>query len=130
MPMTPDEALADLEQISVQIRSAVICDHAGGVAAATVPAPAADRLARLASEIWESADSARRDLGRDALSQLELTTTEGSVFVVRDSDRTMLATTGANPTVGLVFYDLKSCLHALAKDASAAAIEEGPDGSS
>ena len=127
--MTPDEALADLEQISVQIRSAVICNLAGTVAAATVPQPAADRLARLASEIWESADVARRELGRDALSQLELTTTEGSVFVVRDSDRTMLATTGVNPTVGLVFYDLKSCLHALSKDAGVAAGEEDPDGS-
>ena len=129
--MTPDEALADLEQISVQIRSAVICNLAGTVAAATVPQPAADRLARLASEIWESADVARRALGRDALSQLELTTTEGSVFVVRDSDRTMLATTGVNPTVGLVFYDLKSCLHALSKDAGVpAALEEESDGSS
>ena len=127
--MTPDEALADLEQISVQIRSAVICDRAGVVAAATVPSPSAERLARLASEIWEGADAARRDLGRDALSQLELTTTEGSVFVVRDADRTMLATTGANPTVGLVFYDLKSCLHALSRDDGAAALEEAPDGS-
>ena len=51
------------------------------------------------------------------------------MFVVRDSDRTMLATTGVNPTVGLVFYDLKSCLHALSKDAGVGAGEEDPDGS-
>jgi len=29
---------------------------------------------------------------------------------VRDGDRRIAATTVANPTVGLVFYDLKSCL--------------------
>jgi hypothetical protein len=32
------------------------------------------------------------------------------VFVVREGDRIIAATTSADPTVGLVFYDLKSCL--------------------
>jgi hypothetical protein len=32
------------------------------------------------------------------------------VFVVRDGERRIVATTVADPTVGLVFYDLKSCL--------------------
>jgi hypothetical protein len=36
------------------------------------------------------------------------------VFVVRDSERLIAATTTAAPTVGLVFYDLKSCLRAAA----------------
>ena len=124
MPMTPDEALADLAQISVQIRAAVICDHDGSLAASTVSKPSGERLARLAGEIWEGADAARRELGRDALAQLELTTTEGSVFVVRDDARTMLATTGPNPTVGLVFYDLKSCLHAIATPSASVPVED------
>ena len=42
--------------------------------------------------------------------QLEASTSEGSVFVVREDDRGIVATTGRQPTVGLVFYDLKSCL--------------------
>jgi predicted regulator of Ras-like GTPase activity (Roadblock/LC7/MglB family) len=70
-------------------------------------------LSRLAREIWEAADSSRRDLGRDALTQVELSIAQGSVFVVRDERHVLLATTAPDPTVGLVFYDLKSALHAL-----------------
>jgi len=41
---------------------------------------------------------------------------EGSVFVVRDDGRLIAATTTPEPTVGLVFYDLKSCLRAAAPE--------------
>ena len=44
------------------------------------------------------------------MSQLEASTQDGSVFVVRDGGRAVVATTAPDPTVGLVFYDLKSCL--------------------
>ena len=44
------------------------------------------------------------------MTQLEASTQDGSVFVVRDGARRIAATTSAAPTVGLVFYDLKSCL--------------------
>jgi len=37
-------------------------------------------------------------------------TPEGSVFVVVDDARMAIATTGGDPTVGLVFYDLKTLL--------------------
>ena len=118
--MSPDEAITDLKRISVQIDETVLCDHAGEVLASTrSDAAVAERLARLAVEIWEAADAGRRDLGRDALSQVELSTTLGSVFVVRDDERIALGTTGPDPTVGLVFYDLKSCLHAVARSAGA-----------
>jgi hypothetical protein len=40
----------------------------------------------------------------------------GSVFVVRDGGRTIVATTTPEPTVGLVFYDLKTCLRAIDAD--------------
>jgi hypothetical protein len=38
------------------------------------------------------------------------------VFVVVDGERMAVATTGADPTVGLVFYDLKTLLRQLAQD--------------
>ncbi len=38
------------------------------------------------------------------------------MFVVRDGERTIAATTGPQPTVGLVFYDLKSCLRSVAAE--------------
>jgi predicted regulator of Ras-like GTPase activity (Roadblock/LC7/MglB family) len=112
--MDGHEALADLKQISVQIEAAVIADHAGAVLACSPDdGPTGELLCRLAREIWEAADASRRDLGRDALTQVELSTAQGSVFVVRDERHVLLATTAPDPTVGLVFYDLKSALHAL-----------------
>ena len=47
------------------------------------------------------------------MSQLEASTVTGSVFVVRDGDRLIAATTSPEPTVGLVFYDLKTCLRSI-----------------
>ena len=47
------------------------------------------------------------------VSQLEAATAEGSVFVVRDGGRTIVATTRPEPTVGLVFYDLKTALRSI-----------------
>jgi len=44
------------------------------------------------------------------LTQLEIATGEGNVFVVRDGKTVIAATTGSQPTAGLVFYDLKSSL--------------------
>ncbi len=49
----------------------------------------------------------------DEFAQLEVALQAGSVFVVRDGDRLIAATTPPEPTVGLVFYDLKSCLRDL-----------------
>jgi predicted regulator of Ras-like GTPase activity (Roadblock/LC7/MglB family) len=119
--MDAQEALADLKQISVQIVHAVVADASGGVAGSTLPdSPSAERLARSAQELWEAADGARRELGRDELAQLEVATPEGSVFLVRDSARLIIATTSADPTVGLVFYDLKACLRAIAEGAAGA----------
>ena len=40
------------------------------------------------------------------------------MFVVVDGDRMAVATTGADPTVGLVFYDLKTLLRQVATTAS------------
>ena len=98
----------------MQIEAAVIADHGGAVLACSPDdGPTGELLCRLAREIWEAADSSRRDLGRDALTQVELSTAQGSVFVVRDERHVLLATTAPDPTVGLVFYDLKSALHAL-----------------
>ncbi len=88
------------------------------MAGSTLPDGAsADRLARSARELWEAADGARRELGRDELAQLEVATPDGSVFLVRDAARMIIATTSADPTVGLVFYDLKACLRSIAESA-------------
>jgi len=50
---------------------------------------------------------------RPGVQQLEAATLAGSVFVVRDGERMIAATTTPEPTVGLVFYDLKTCLRSI-----------------
>jgi hypothetical protein len=102
-------ALADLTEISTQIEAAVIFDREGTVLGATVDDDRAGRLAGSALELFRAADEQREQ----DLVQLHAALQGGSVFVVRDADRLIAATTTQEPTVGLVFYDLKSCLRAL-----------------
>jgi hypothetical protein len=50
------------------------------------------------------------------VTQLEAATSDGSVFVVRDGESAIAATTRPEPTVALVFYDLKTALRASRAD--------------
>ena len=106
-------ALADLTEISSQIEAAVLLDQSGAVVAATEGA--GESLGTAAQALLAAADEAR-GAGQRALTQLEAATLDGSVFVVRDGGRTIAAITAPEPTVGLVFYDLKSCLRGAAEE--------------
>lgn len=117
--MDPGQALADLMEISSQVRAAVIVASDGTVEAAQ-PSGTGDALAAAARDLLEAA-GAVRSTGDSSVTQLEAATRGGSVFVVRDSGRIVAATTGASPTVGLVFYDLKTCLRSLMGDKEAEA---------
>jgi predicted regulator of Ras-like GTPase activity (Roadblock/LC7/MglB family) len=118
--MDAAQALADLTEISSQIQAAALIEPDGEVAASTLPDEArAGAFARAASELVSAAESVR-SMGGESLTQLEVATAEGSVFVVRDAGRTIAATTSPEPTVGLVFYDLKSCLRSAADEQPAA----------
>jgi predicted regulator of Ras-like GTPase activity (Roadblock/LC7/MglB family) len=114
LPATMDaqQALSDLTEISSQIQAAVVFDDDGKVAGTTVSDSArADALAAAAGRLFAAAQEANE--GKSPLTQLEVATGEGSVFVVRQGQTTIAATTGSNPTVGLVFYDLKSTLRSV-----------------
>jgi predicted regulator of Ras-like GTPase activity (Roadblock/LC7/MglB family) len=108
--MDAQQALADLTEISSQIRAAVVFDDKGKVAGSTFDDSArAEELARNAAELLSIADGVKSGNGAE-VTQLEAATEEGSVFVVREGSTRIAATTGVDPTVGLVFYDLKSAL--------------------
>lgn len=109
------QALADLTEISSQIESALVLDADGSTMASTVDGTRAEDLARTTTELLAAVGRASGD-GAGALAQLEVATGGGSVFVVRDEQRTIVATTGTEPTVGLVFYDLKSTLRSVAAE--------------
>jgi hypothetical protein len=104
--MDAAQALADLTEISSQVEAAVLFDESGEVAGATLPGEGAAALARAAGELLERASA----LGSGDITQVEASTPDGSVFVVSEGLRRIAATTGPDPTTGLVFYDLKSAL--------------------
>src|SRR5437879_13114840 len=113
--MDAARALTDLMEISSQVRSAAIFGADGAVAASTFDDDElAGGFARRAAALREAAGGVRPS--GVPVSQLEVATADGSVFVVRDGERTSAATTSADPTVGLVFYDLKSCLRDSAQE--------------
>src|SRR5438876_10925053 len=102
--MDAAQAVADLTEISSQIEAAVLFDESGSVQASTLAdGPSAEALARGAADLLERAGAFRS--AHAEVTQLDVATPEGSVFVVRDGARRIAATTAADPTVGLVFYD-------------------------
>jgi hypothetical protein len=106
------QALADLVEISSQIESAVLAKSDGSVLASTL----ADKE-RSQAVIREALDLVGGD-GNP--TQVEAILPEGCVFVVRDDERLVVAVTGRDPTSGLVFYDLKTCLRLAGEEPEAA----------
>ena len=109
--MDAAQALADLTEISSEVTQVVILDRDGSLLATTVvDDDRAGRLAAAITRLVEEAERLAQARGLGQLAQLEASTLEGSVFAVRRDGRLIAATTRPDPTVGLVFYDLKHCL--------------------
>jgi predicted regulator of Ras-like GTPase activity (Roadblock/LC7/MglB family) len=114
--MEAAQALADLTEISSQIEAAVLADADGAVVASTfTEEERATGAARAALDLLAAAEE-ERGSGAERLVQLQAATPEASVFVVRDDRHVVAAVTRAEPTVGLVFYDLKTCLRLLGEE--------------
>ncbi len=113
-PMDASAALERLRDLSSQVGAAVVFERGGKVLGSTFDDERAKRAASAAEALL--ADAERRDDRGGAgaeLAQLEVALQDGSVFVVRHGERVIAATTPPDPTVGLVFYDLKSALREL-----------------
>ena len=113
--MNAVQALADLVEISSQIESAVLAGADGTVLGSTLADPA--RAEAIAGEARGLLDAAAGPAGTP--SQIEVSFHEGCVFIVTDGERLVAAVTGRDPTAGLVFYDLKTCLRLSAEQESA-----------
>jgi hypothetical protein len=107
--MDAAQAIGDLTEISPQVRHVVALAPDGSLLGSNLSDDAAaQRLADGAGRLVDAAEEMR-----PGVLQLEAATLAGSVFVVRDGERTIAATTTPEPTVGLVFYDLKTCLRSI-----------------
>jgi predicted regulator of Ras-like GTPase activity (Roadblock/LC7/MglB family) len=109
-------ALADLVEISPQIEAAAVVAGDGELAGSVgVPGPRASVLARAVRELLEGAAEFRSDQGR--VTQLHAELAGGDVFAVAGSgEQAIVAVARERTSPGLVFYDLKRCLSALADE--------------
>jgi predicted regulator of Ras-like GTPase activity (Roadblock/LC7/MglB family) len=127
--MDAAQALADLTEISSQVTLVAILDRDGSILATTVrDAGGAERFVAPARKLLEQADRLALARGLPELSQLEASTLDGSVFAVRRDGRLIVATTRSDPTVGLIFYDLKHCLGSIDDAPAGAAADPPSDG--
>jgi predicted regulator of Ras-like GTPase activity (Roadblock/LC7/MglB family) len=113
--MDAQQAIADLTEISPQVRDVAVVGLKGSVVGTNAAAERAEAIVAAARELLAAAD----ELHGGEVAQLEAATAAGSVFAIRDDGRLIAATTSFEPTVGLVFYDLKTCLRSIDPDKTA-----------
>jgi predicted regulator of Ras-like GTPase activity (Roadblock/LC7/MglB family) len=114
--MEAGRALADLVEISPQIEAAAVVAGDGEAAGSVgIPEGREAVLARAVRELLDGAAAFRSDHGR--VTQLHASLADGDVFAVAGEERTIVAVTRESPAPGLVFYDLKRCLAAIADEA-------------
>jgi hypothetical protein len=110
--MDANEALDRLLEVSEDIRVAVVFERGGEPIAATTDDEGARELAGLGDAMLAYADALRDAFG---VRQVEGVTPEGSVFVVRDGDRAVVAIAAPGALVGLVQHDLRMLLGNLSR---------------
>jgi outer membrane biosynthesis protein TonB len=114
--MDAAQALADLIEVSSQIEGAVLLGPGEEVSASTWADDRGDRVAAAARALVAAAEETQ---GGSSLTQLHGASEEGGVFCVREGDRMVAAVTRPDPTVGLVFYDLRTTLRLAPEQAEA-----------
>jgi hypothetical protein len=111
-PMEPNDALGELLEVSDDIEAAVVFERGGEPIAATVPDDDAGELAALGDAMLVYAGTLRD--AREAV-RVEGMTPAGSVFVLRDGERAVLAIAAPGALVGLVQHDLRMLLRKLSR---------------
>jgi predicted regulator of Ras-like GTPase activity (Roadblock/LC7/MglB family) len=111
--MEPNEALAELLTLSSQVVDVAILGGSGFVLASSGTPEHGEKLAGIAAELLTTAAEVRP--GGD-VARVEVKLDEGSVFVVSEGGRSVIARTVPEPTAGLVVYDLRTALHRLDED--------------
>lgn len=110
------QALADLAEISPQVEAALVFDAGDRVAGAVgVPEGREALLVGAARELVQAAAESGREGG--SVTQIHASLGEHDLFLVGggSGERGIVAVTAGRSAPGLVFYDLKRCLAAVAE---------------
>ncbi len=109
---TAKEAIQELLEMSASIRHAVLVRGESEVLASTFANSQSEAaMVALGRRMLEEARMEAKEMDRPALTQLYVESTSGCVFIVSgEKDTWLAATTGTDPTVGLVLYDVNTAL--------------------
>jgi hypothetical protein len=107
--VTVDEAIRDLLNVSTDMQGVAVLDPEGALASAGPGAVAAD-LAATAGRLWEAAVVRAAGLGDSPLDHLVVQDAKGAVAMLASRGRRIAAVTGPRPAVGLLLFDLRTCL--------------------
>ncbi len=95
--MEPTEVLAELMSLSSQIEDVAILGGSGFVLGSSGTPERGEQLARVAAELLAAAADVRP---AGEVSRIEVRRATGSVFVVSEGGRSVVATTVPEPTAG------------------------------
>ena len=117
--MDAAQALADFLELSPHVEAAAVFRGGELLGAAGVGEESAAQLADGAARLLDAAGEFRSDGAR--VTQIRAELGDGSLFVVREreGERAALAVAGPRATPGLVFFDLKRALAAVAEEPAA-----------
>jgi predicted regulator of Ras-like GTPase activity (Roadblock/LC7/MglB family) len=107
--VTIDEAIRDLLNVSTDIQGVAVLGPDGDVAAAGPGAVAAD-LAATAAWLWEAALERAATLAESPLDHVVVQDARGAVAMLAARGRRIAAVTGPRPALGLLLFDLRTCL--------------------
>ena len=113
--MDAAQALAELTELSSQVERAAVLGADGSVLASTEDdAQATERLMRAGLDLVTAAFEL--NASPQEVIRVDVELADGSLFVIREGGRTIVATSGSQPTTGLVVYDLRTCLQRIGED--------------
>ena len=107
--MTVDEAIRDLLNVSTDIQGVAVLGPEGDIVAAGPGAVAAD-LAATSGRLWETAVERAAAVEESPLDHVVVQDANGAVAMLAAHGRRIAAVTGPRPAVGLLLFDLRTCL--------------------
>lgn len=109
---TAKEAIQELLEMSASIRHAVLVRGENEILASTFANGQSEAsMVSMARRMLEEARMSAKEMERSPLTQLFVEARSGCVFIVTgEKDTWLAASTGADPTVGLVLYDVNTAL--------------------
>ena len=108
--MTVDEAIRELLAVSTDIRRIAVLGPGGELLGAG-PGAVGAQVGEAATRLWDAAVGRAAALGEAPLEHVVVREEAGSVAVVQEGERRITALTGPDPALGLLLFDLRTCLN-------------------